>query len=198
MILPGGARMIAAITIAALGVFFVLSILTQVSRVLSSAPAPSSPTFWRRLLLGNRIWNRWRAIPVFTFFAYVPEREIQLLFRDRLYDQQLTSWKKLYYERNEILKWVWNPDRRRQKAALDLTSGLLTLLSQEKDISFPTLFSSAAYRKLATYVSGLPRTGLTEERQFMIAITPIPDADQPPQILFISPMHPISSGVQHG
>jgi hypothetical protein len=198
MILHDGPRMIAAIVIAALGTFFVLSILTQVSRVMSGSPASSSHTLGRRFLLGNRIWNRWRAIPVFTFFAYVPEREIQLLFRDRLFDQQLTSWKMLYYQRNEFLKWVWNPDRRRQKAVQDLAGGLLSLLAQEKDITFPNLFSSAAYRKLATYISGLPHTCLTVERQFMIAMTPIPNAEQPPQILFISPMRPVASGLQHG
>jgi hypothetical protein len=135
---------------------------------------------------------------VFTFFAYVPEREIQLLFRDRLFDQQLTSWKMLYYERNEILKWIWNPDRRRQKAVQDLTGGLLSLLAHEKDLTFPSLFSSPSYRKLATYISGLPCTCLTVERQFMIAMRPIPDSDLPAQILFISPMRRVALGAQHG
>jgi hypothetical protein len=187
--------MISVFVVCALALFFICSVLAQCSRILGPDHRKAIPAGWKRLLLdGNQLWNRWRAIPVFTFFSYVPDREIWLLFRDRLCNQDLTPWKTVEYECNTVWKCFWNPDRRRQKAVMDLTGALLNFMVKQEELSLSSIVSSRSFARLITYTKGLPRTRLTAERQFMIAATPISTGDQTVRILFISPMSPIFAG----
>lgn len=180
-----------ALIIAVLIVFFVLSALAQLSRIVQLSTQPNQPLGrWKRVLVTNWLWNKWRAIPVFTFFAYTPEVEIHLMFRDMLSDQELTPWRLVHYECHQSLKWLWNPDRRRYKAVMELTGSLMMLLFGEQDPEFPSLFSWPPYIKLVAYTSGLPRATATTARQFLLVATPIPADSGPPEILFISPLRP--------
>jgi hypothetical protein len=189
-----GPRFISDSIIAVLILYFVFSALRQLAIIiqLSLSPDQTVPR-WKRVLLKGWFWNKSRLFPVFTFFGHLPEIEVHLLFRDKLANQQMTPWKQVDYEFNPVIRWLWNPDRRRQKALVDLTGTLLILLFREPDPQFPNLFRQATYIKLATYMAGLPSMSGTIGRQFLLAATPIPPDSRPLEIVFISPLHPISN-----
>ena len=174
--------------------YFVFSVFRQLAIILqSNLRSGQAVSPWGRFLVKHRFWSRSRLFPMFAFFASLPEFDVHLLVRDKLANQQLTPWKLVEYRFNPAIRWLWNPDRRRQKAVGDLTGGFLTLLFQEQDPEFPGLFSQPIYIKLATYMAGLPSMRGTIGRQFLLAVTPIPPDSRPLEILFVSPLHSVSN-----
>ena len=126
-------------------------------------------------------------IPRWLFWAAPHPREWQLLYRDKLPDGNLTSWKTVWSMRPNSLWWIWNPENRRWKAIADYCLTLLTLVSK-RELQSSELFVSFGYVALASYVSGIQPAAQGCCRQFMIANVCTFDEEEPAHILFLSPL----------
>ena len=132
-------------------------------------------------------WDPLTLIPCWTFWASPPSDEWQLLYRDKLSDGTLTSWKAASEETQHRFRWIWNPDIRKWKAIRNFCSPLLRSAARGEGQS-KELFVSRSYVALALYISALGRSSQGEFRQFMIARTFGFDHEASPEILFVSPL----------
>jgi hypothetical protein len=110
-------------------------------------------------------------IPRWTFFAPKPgTTDFQVLFRDRLFDDQLTSWRELDSSSGSVyLRWIWNPDKRKSKAIFDIAITLPgTVLEDPTDASTVV---SIPYLCLLKQACSAPRNRLSVETQFAVAMT---------------------------
>jgi hypothetical protein len=177
-----------SIIVGALAIFFFLSVLTQVSRIGGIRSRALAASVLKRLPCRS-----WRAFPSWTFFSYVPDHDIRLLFRDELIDSQLTPWNLVYFDRNTAIKSLWNPDRRRQKAVIDLAGSLVSQIAELDRPALEPLIQARCYRRLVSYVGSLPRTNLTRSRQFLIAKTSTMSRPEKYEVLVVSPLNSVGS-----
>jgi hypothetical protein len=166
-------------------VWYLLSVLQQ---FLLLMPSDKTANVRSRVFASLRRWDGLRVLPYWTLFSTVYDHDLRLLYRDRLYDGQLTPWKALDGECHQVLKCIWNPDRRRKKAIIDICAHVVNLLQRETTIPINSLVRSGSYLSLAGYVSGVPHWPLSESTQFIIARTFSHDEPKPPEILFVSPV----------
>jgi hypothetical protein len=132
-------------------------------------------------------WDPLTLIPCWTFWASPPSDEWQLLYRDKLSDGTLTSWKAAGDEGQHRLRWIWNPDIRKWKAIRNYCSPLLRSAANGERQS-RELYISRSYVALALYVSAITLSAPADFRQFMIARTFGFDQNASPEILFVSPL----------
>lgn len=133
-------------------------------------------------------------IPAWTFFAPNPgTRDFELLFRDRLVEGQYTPWKELERPVGSILRAIWNPAKRRQKAVVDMCSLLTRMAAGNKtELGARQVVLSVPYLGLLTYVSSLKAGPLSTSRQFLIATTFGHHSDKKPEILYVSHLHALN------
>src|SRR5215813_9138326 len=128
-------------------------------------------------------------IPSWWFFApNTGWTDYHLLYRDKLCDSQYTPWKEIQFPSNRLFSWIWNPDKRREKAIVDMSLNLLRMAIRNPGNPSKEVYISVPYISLLTYVSGQPRSLLSDYTQFMIVVT-FGDCESRPNILFISPLH---------
>lgn len=130
-------------------------------------------------------------IPAWTFFAPRPgTTDINLLYRDQLIDGTLTPWRSIPAKNPGVLRWIWNPYRRRRKCLFDMSQNLMLFAAEVKSVERIVL--DVAYIDLLNFVSELPRNSLHASTQFLLAYTPGASREDEPQILFISAFHPLA------
>jgi hypothetical protein len=144
-------------------------------------------------------WIKWvkdkdslALIPSWTFFAPNPGvTDYKLLYRDRLFNGQFNNWKEVAHRNNSILNFIWNPDKRRQKAIADSCRSLLQ--TANKNSENKAILSSAPYLTIMAYIMNMPKNSLYEYRLFLIVRTFGYISSKPPDILFLSYLHKLSS-----
>ena len=139
----------------------------------------------------NLNWDRLALIPRWIFWSAPHAREWQLFYRDKLTDGRMTNWRTAWTMPSNPFRWIWNPDIRRWKAIVDFCFTLLSLASRDGR-QHKELFVSWAYVATAVYISGLEPVPMGGSRQFMIATMCGPEESQPPDILFVSPLFPLT------
>lgn len=166
--------MVATGLIGLLVVWYVLSILAQIYR-----------GGWMSAVKYHDIFS---LIPSWTFFAPRPgTSDLNLLYRDRLIDGQLTPWREVSLGQGGFLRWIWNPDKRRRKCVTDMCQSLQAYALRTR--SLERVLIHLPYISLLNYVSALPRNGLHEATQFMLVRTYGEDRHEEPQIVFVSNFH---------
>lgn len=169
--------MVALTLIVLLAAWFALSVWAQVGR---------GP--WLGAL---RYYDVCGVVPSWSFFAPRPgTSDLNLLYRDRLVDGQLTPWREIALGYPGSARWAWNPHKRRRKCVVDLCQSLQGVAQQTKSVERVLL--QLPYIALLNYVSGMPRNGLHAATQFMVVRTFGPDASAEPDILFVSSFHALS------
>lgn len=175
----------AIIVITFLGLWLLASAGVQASLLYAkAAPRTKPPARWRS-------WDYFGLLPRWTFFSRVPESDMTVFYRDRLYDGPLTPWHLVEMPKRTLLRVLWNPGRRKRKALDDLCIGLVNHFARQLRRSAQASPWSFWYLGLAQYVSQLSRCPLSESRQFMIVRT-FGSANRKPEILFISPLFQLS------
>ncbi len=176
--------MISSLIVAALAAFLTLSAVNQAAILFADH---NSSRWWRRALMRFRVYCRRLYLPLWTFFSWVPEFNLRLLIRDRLSSGELTPWRAVHYI-TSASRLIWNPDRRREKATLQLSSVLLAAMLRDSNISDGKIFTSSGYLALSEYCRrGVPRSPISVSRQFMIVKTFFAKDSRPSEICFISP-----------
>jgi hypothetical protein len=126
-------------------------------------------------------------IPSWAFFAPNPVRtDSHLVYRHILRSGHVTDWTEAFVWRAPSLRWIWNPDRRAEKAISDASSHLV---KREK---LAGVQWSTPYLLLLNYVSGLPRTSEAVAVQFALLGSFGHQGDKSPFVRFVSDCHPLS------
>ena len=166
---------------------FVALILVLAGWLILSILAQFSQHKWVRWF---KYYDIFALIPVWTFFAPNPGvTDFRLLYRDKLFDGQYTPWKEVEYSDSSLFCTIWNPDKRRQKAIVDNCIFLLQDIG--RNIKNKSILVSTPYLVILTYVMAMPRSSLSEYRQFLIGRTFGYHTSKEPEILFISHPHKI-------
>jgi hypothetical protein len=136
-----------------------------------------------------RYYDVFSLIPSWTFFAPRPgTSDLNLLYRDRLIDGQLTPWREVPLGGSPgFLRSIWNPQKRCQKCVVDMCQSLQGFALETKSIE--RILIHLSYIGLLLFVSTIPRNGLHAATQFMLARTPGEAPTEEPQIVFISNFH---------
>jgi hypothetical protein len=131
-------------------------------------------------------WDIFALIPFWAFWSISTNRDAVLLYRDKYIDGSLTPWRNAWAVYPNCFSFIWSPQLRKWKA---LEQWYFLLASVAEGKKTPTeLFLSRAYISAALHVSGLRSVAETEFRQFMIARVAGFDSDEPPEIMFVSPL----------
>src|SRR2546423_2483747 len=85
------------VTASILGLFFALTIVKQVDRILlySDIFPHNRPTILSGLS-GNHFWNRWDVIPTWTLFSHPPEFDLRLFIRDTCRGCDSSPWRLIH------------------------------------------------------------------------------------------------------
>lgn len=166
--------MLSAVFLAILGLWLLLTILAQFH------PSP---------------WVRWvqardalTLIPDWSFFAPEPiAGDLQILYRDLLFDGQLTPWKEVTFHNASLLRAIWNPEKRRRKTSV--TTATLLLQQVARHPNRRELFVSLPYLVTLMQVMTMPCSNASASRQFLIVHTFGSHTSQEAQLLFLSPLH---------
>lgn len=143
----------------------------------------------------NFKWIKWlkyrdpfSLIPSWSFFAPNPgTSDFQILYRDSLFDGTYTYWKEIEYRDKSLLDMIWNPEKRKRKAIVDLCTFVLQIA--DRNSKNKRLLVSVPYLTILTYINSIPRNNLAIHRQFLIARTFGFNTTKEPEILFISHSH---------
>jgi hypothetical protein len=136
-----------------------------------------------------RRWDAFGIIPSFSFFAPNPaSSDCHLLYRHLLDDGSFTRWTEAFVWRPVPWRFLWNPDRRAEKAISDATSGLA-----RRTDAIGVRFA-VSYLLLLNYVSALPRSINAVGVQFAL-MGSSEYSDHDPFARFISDTHPLCDGV---
>jgi len=166
--------MMSTVFIAILGFWLLLSILAQ----FNILP-------WIRWVKGR---DYFVLIPDWSFFAPEPAAgDLQLLYRDKLVDGQLTPWKEVAFRDISLVRALWNPEKRRRKTSLNAATLLLQqVASQPKSRE---LFVSLPYLFTLMHVMTMPRRNGSAYRQFLIVHAFAYHPSQEEKMLFLSSLH---------
>jgi hypothetical protein len=175
----------AIVVIVLMGGWLLASVAIQCAHLYAnSVPQTKPPGWWRR---GDFMG----LLPRWTFFSMVPESDARILYRDRLFDGVLTPWRLMEMPPRNGFRFLWNPGRRKRKAADDLCLGFTVAFARRLDASLQSSPESFWYVALTHFVSQAPAPPLNESRQFMIAKT-FAGNGRPAEILFVSPFFHLS------
>src|SRR5919112_1882947 len=160
-----------------LGIWLLLSIIAQFNEIK-----------WTQRI---RDQDHFKVIPSWTFFAPNPGiSDYQILYRDMLFDGQLSNWKEISYRNMSILHSMYSSDKRRRKAIAE--SCKILLQDANNDPENKSILISIPYLTILTYIMSMPKNRLCENRQFLIARTFGYIQSKQPEILFISHQHKLS------
>lgn len=147
--------------------------------VLAHLPGPPA----RRL----RSLDAFGLIPSWAFFAPNPVRtDSHLVYRHILRSGLVTDWTEAFVWRAPAMRWIWNPDRRAEKAISDAGSHLC------KREELTGVQWSTPYLLLLNYVSGLPRTREAVAVQFALLGSFGHQHEKSPFVRFVSDCHPLA------
>lgn len=135
-----------------------------------------------------RVRDQLAIIPHWTFFAPAPGTiDYHLMVRDKYAGEAASPWREVDppVQPNTAVAFLWNPNKRPNKALFDITSMLLQIVGKTDDLR--EVYLSLPYLMLLNTVSCLPRSPFTKHRQFMLVMTSGPD--NAPDILFVSNPH---------
>jgi hypothetical protein len=129
-----------------------------------------------------------KLVPSWNFFAPNPlTRDFNVLYRYRLADRQLTHWMQIRHK-PDVFPLLVSTGKRLRKGLLDLCMMFfLDVTPQDKPDNAKVL--SIPYLCLLNYLSGIPRSPLAEEIQYLIVLTHGADEEAGPQIVFTSHFH---------
>lgn len=154
-------------------VWFVLSLIAQF---------PGKPAGWIRAR------DPFGIIPSWSFFAPNPARtDPHLLYRHSLADGTVTDWTEAFVWRPVWYRFLWNPDRRAEKAISDATSSL-----QRRTHALGVRLS-IPYLLLLEHVSHLPSPRDAVAVQFALMGSWGPGASREPFVRFVSDTHPLDA-----
>jgi hypothetical protein len=111
-------------------------------------------------------------IPRWTFFAPNPSTtDYQLLYRDRLRDGRVTGWRAATRQREmSLVTALWNPSKRRQKAVIDFTHGMLRQFRRSPEHT-DSLQLTLAYIALLLLAASAEHEAAAESTQFAVLQT---------------------------
>jgi len=135
-------------------------------------------------------YDRWALLPRWTFFAPNPGcTDFRLVYRTFDAQDQPSPWREVSMVRERaLLDAIWNPDKRRSKALVDLTQALL--LARRKCDEPAVLMTSFSYVAIAHYIDRLPRLQESAQSwQFLVLQTHGIFAESTPDILIRSGVH---------
>jgi len=161
-----------------LGMWALLSIVAHI---------PSFPASKFKLLVDLGL------IPDWSFFAPNPPKgDFVILYRDKLYDENLTNWVEVRKPlKNEKISWIWNPNKRINKSIFDIISQLLSVWNELRKMEASdfdktqNLIYSMPYLILLNYVFNMINNPLSMERQFAI----LSSSGSKHEIVFTSNFH---------
>jgi hypothetical protein len=128
--------------------------------------------------------------PVSTYFAPNPAAEdVHLLVRHRLVDGTTSPWREYPVIRpRSVRQMVWHPGRRAEKALLDLSSDLTSVVREERREEF--VQTSIPYLTLLSIVSRrCPAPEGAERVQFQLVASPGREGTEEPRSLLVSAFH---------
>ena len=163
-----------AVFLTILGAWLLLSILAQFSHF---------------------VWMRWlrdrdylALIPTWSFFAPDPGiGDLQLFYRDKLFDGQFTHWEVVAFRNSSFLRVIWNPEKRRRKAIINACLLLLQIANNHSQRKM--VFVTVPYRLILMYITAMPCSKLSHARQFLIAQTFGYYPTQKAEVLFVTQIH---------
>lgn len=183
------------VTATILGLFFALTIVKQVGRIVlySDIPPQNRPTVLLGLS-GDHFWNRWEVIPTWTLFSHPPEFDLRLFIRDRGIGGESSPWRLIHGVQPSPLRFIWNPVRRRHKAEFEMLLSLIKLIIKaigNGDEDLRGVFESPLYKMIASYTSSIAAGPFASERQFLLLQEFPPHKGGRTEVLFISPLSPL-------
>lgn len=132
-------------------------------------------------------------LPSWSFFAPRPVRtDSHLLYRHILGSGVVTDWTEAFVWRPSVTRWIWNPDRRAEKAISDASSHLV----RRADLA--GVQWSVPYLLLLNYVSGLPRTTDAAAVQYTLLGSFGHRDEHEPFVRFVSDCHPLEGCAHAG
>lgn len=127
-------------------------------------------------------------IPVWTFFAPNPgTTDVHLLYRDRLSDGTVLSWREVPYGAGP-LRAIWNPQKRLQKGLSDLGTGVQRYAAQHLDRP-ELVLTHPGFIMLLNFVTQQPHAPLAVFTQFAVARSYGRGAEMPADVMFLSTFH---------
>ncbi|MFF5986749.1 hypothetical protein [Prauserella flavalba] len=146
----------------------------------------------RPLPIAKRIDPTAMAIPNWRFFAPTPARhDFNVLYRDKLADGTLTSWREQVIVKERTLwQMVWHPVRRMEKALFDVASELLKV---SEDVGAPERVQlTVSYLALLNFVTNeVTHHPDAVQVQFLIAQSTGHEESIEPRMLFLSDFHAV-------
>lgn len=144
------------------------------------------------------LWNRdvFSLVPRWTFFTPRPVfYDYYVLFRDELGAGVTGTWQTLPYARRGDWRWremIWAPEFRYNKVLSTLAMQVVRGSQRNgQDLTTVDLDSDPYYRALRAVVINLPRPEAAVNRQFMILKSFGLIPKRPPQVVFVSKVHPL-------
>jgi hypothetical protein len=115
-------------------------------------------------------------IPQWNFFAPNPPKgDLVLLFRDKMIGNTLSNWMEIKKNnRNKYFCWIWNPNKRFNKAHFDLINELISILNEiksgdlESEVQSRFVIQTIPYLILLNYTFNYQKNSLAIQRQFAV------------------------------
>ena len=172
----------------ALAFYFLVILLRQTSRIMVFIGQGQAKNRFARVICGKHIWNQW-PLPVFTYFSHLPDFDLRVFSRQINAMGDYSSWQQAGYRHPGVLRWLFNPDRRRAKVLKDAAAVLLINIRADIQAGAERFLASAEYKLL---INSAARRDLdpSSRCQFLICRVFIADLDREPEILFISRAEP--------
>ena len=149
----------------------------------AASVAAQVPAEWARRM---RSFDAIGMLPSWGFFAPNPVRtDCHLVYRHVLGSGDVTDWTEAFVWRAPSTRWLWNPDRRVEKAISDASSHL----GRRDDLA--GVQWSTPYLLLLNHVSGLPRMQGAAAVQFALLGSFGHASARQPFVRFVSDCHPL-------
>jgi len=173
---------------AALGFYFLLIFLRQTSAIMALTSQGQEKSWLFGVIWGKRIWNKW-PIPVFTYFSRLQDVDLRVFSRQISALGDYAPWQSSGYRNPGVMRWLFNPDRRRAKVLKKAAAVLLTKIRNDIEAGEEHFLASSEY-KLLINSAARGDLGPSCRCQFLICRVFVVELDREPEILFISRAEP--------
>lgn len=157
---------------------------------LASAVHQLPPTWWKHVTAHDRF----RLLPQWHFFAPRPgRRDHHLLIRD-IVEGRPGSWREVPVgEARQAWRWIWNPQRFRQKALVDLVNSLNSTrrLFIDNGVGKRSEELSLPYLGLLAWVCAQPAQHRPCLRQFVVVASSGHGAGRDLRVVYLSEAHSV-------